>query len=139
MAHKLVTDMRKERFQAWQELLRGDRALSHKMGILAVREEGSTFKPGVLRNDVAASHDPDYRAMNAYPDGLALKYPYEATVPSVTGAESDIAPGYYACLLVFDNDVSLRELRPRVDELIATRQPQAAATETPPEAQAGAA
>jgi len=139
MAHKLVTDMRVERFRAWQDLLRGDQALSHRVGILAVRDEGETFKPGVQRNDLPAFHDPDYRAMNAYHNGLAFDYPYEASVSSVTEAKSNIAPGCYACLLVFDNDVSLGELRPRIDELIATRQAQAAAAETPPGAQAGAA
>lgn len=159
MARKLVTDMSKERFRAWQDLLRWDRTLSHEMGILAVRDEGTTFRPGVLRNDLPASRDPDYGAMQAYPDGLAFGYVYERSVHSVTDRDAKIAPGYYACLLVFENDVSLSSLRPRIDKLIAAQHKQAAtliaapdvepisgntsqlavASETPREVQPGAA
>lgn len=147
MAHKLVADMTVERFRAWQDLLRDDRALSHKVGILAVRGEGTTFKPGVLHNDLSASRDSDYQAMQAYSDGIAFEYSYEKSVQAVTEREAEIAPGRYACLLVFDDDVSLSRLRPRVDVLIAARaQVAAAAVEAsaviempPPQSQVGAA
>ena len=144
MARKLVTDMTQKRFDAWRELLSTDRALFHQIGIVAVRPEGAAFWPGVSRTTLPAARDPDYQVMQEYPDGLAFDYQYEAGVRPVVDAQAAIAPGYCACLMVFDDDVSLSSLRPRVDALIAARESQPAKApavppEMPAEIQSGAA